>query len=214
MMVQMSGFQRRQTVSASWLPSPAITSGTGPNASGMRSASASSRSTFHREKPPMKGDAIAKTTRAMRVSRMGKEHITHGSTFEYGVQRHVGFARGVIDGFDDHPLAVADQGGEGKFARLRRLGGELHAPAHHRRIDRGLGLDGIVSVLAHGVQRRLIRMGRPPRGRKVTFNIGSIECVGFPSRSKLRIILARTMAASCSAKAAPMQVLGPSPNGR
>src|SRR5262245_62950954 len=84
---QIIGFHFRQASPASFCISPAIVSGTGPNASGITFAISASRRTFHFEKPPIIGDLIAKTTRDILVSRIGKAHITHGSTFEQRVQR-------------------------------------------------------------------------------------------------------------------------------
>src|SRR5262245_32969969 len=56
MTAQMSGFQLCQTRSASSCISPATTSGTGPNTSGIAFDNSMSRRTFHLDTPPMMGD--------------------------------------------------------------------------------------------------------------------------------------------------------------
>src|SRR5262245_19686937 len=80
MIPQMIGFHRRHTWAASLLNDPATTSGGGAKTSGICEESTSSPSTSHRDEPPIRGDRNANTTRAIRASRIAKEHIGHGST--------------------------------------------------------------------------------------------------------------------------------------
>src|ERR1700676_4613224 len=57
-------------------------------------------------------------------------------------------------------------------------------------------------------------IGRPPAGRNVTRSMGHTTWPGARDRLNLFMIAASTRVASCSAKAEPMQVRGPAPNGR
>ena len=70
------------------------------------------------------------------------------------------------------------------------------------------------SIDSSPAQRRRNIIGRPPRGRSVTFNSGHATWPGMSAKSKLRTIVATTIDASWIAKAAPMQIRGPTPNGR
>ncbi len=83
---QASGFQSRQTCSALWDSKPETISGAGPKTSGSLLDKLLSDRTSHLENPPMIGDEMANTTRPIRASRVGKEHIGQGSTIEYKVQ--------------------------------------------------------------------------------------------------------------------------------
>ncbi|MFK4525312.1 hypothetical protein ABIF90_003293 [Bradyrhizobium japonicum] len=83
---QASGFQSRQTCSALWDSKPETISGAGPKTSGNLLDRLLSDRTSHLENPPMIGDEMANTTRPIRASRAGKEHIGQGSTIEYKVQ--------------------------------------------------------------------------------------------------------------------------------
>src|SRR5215203_5741405 len=76
------GFQRRQTLAASFGRSPPITSGGLANISGIRLERVLSERISHLESPPMNGDLSENTTRLIRVSRIMKAHMGHGSTFE------------------------------------------------------------------------------------------------------------------------------------
>jgi hypothetical protein len=86
MMRQASGCHRLQTCSA-WADNrPEMISGGGPKTSGSLLDRSSSFSTSHFEYPPITGEERAKTTRPIRASLAGKEHIGQGSTIEYNVQ--------------------------------------------------------------------------------------------------------------------------------
>jgi len=86
MMRQASGCHRLQTCSA-WADNrPEMISGGGPKTSGSLLDRSSSFSTSHFEYPPITGEERAKTTRPIRASLVGKEHIGQGSTIEYNVQ--------------------------------------------------------------------------------------------------------------------------------
>ena len=83
---QTSGFHCLQTCSACADNRPDTISGGGPKTSGSLFDKSSSSSTSHFEYPPITGEESANTTRPIRASLAGNEHIGQGSTIEYKVQ--------------------------------------------------------------------------------------------------------------------------------
>src|SRR5580692_7916950 len=117
------------------------------------------------------------------------------------------------------PLDVGHEGlrTEGRFGRktgplvqtekLGNLRGRPHRVA---------GATGVAPLHGCAVAQPRLRstMGRPSLGFSVTRCRGQTAWPGFSSKVKWRMMRARTRVASCKAKAEPMQMRAPTPNGR